>query len=113
MARKGYKQEYRVKKMLQRQYGENAVIKVAIGSYVGDFIVIGSDSRVIKIVEVKKREGRLYFSKRERRQLDILKRIKDEFNIDVEYWIFSNRKLVIKKVDELFECLAKNSIDCN
>ncbi|MEM5815485.1 MAG: hypothetical protein QXL14_00345 [Candidatus Aenigmatarchaeota archaeon] len=101
MTRKGYKQEYNVKKKLQKEYGDLAVIKVAIGSYLGDFIILGKNSSVIKIVEVKKRKSRFRLTGREKEQYEKLKRIKEEFGIDVEYWIFSNRKLNIIKIEDM------------
>ena len=38
--RKGYGDEYRTKQMLVEQYGENNIVKVAIGSFGADFLIL-------------------------------------------------------------------------
>jgi len=50
--RKGYGDEYRTKQMLVEQYGKDNVIKVAIGSFGADFLILNK-GKLLKVVEVK------------------------------------------------------------
>ena len=67
--RKGYGDEYRTKQLLVQRYGEDNVVKVAIGSFGADFLVL-EKGRVVKVVEVKgTRKKAWYPSPREKEQL--------------------------------------------
>jgi len=41
--RRGYSDEYRTKQLLVQQYGKDNVVKVAIGSFGADFLVLNKE----------------------------------------------------------------------
>ena len=51
--RRGYDGEYKIKKMLQEEHGEEYVFKLAIGSHGPDFIVLDKKGCVKMFIEVK------------------------------------------------------------
>lgn len=92
--RKGYKSEYLVKKKLIEEFGEQNVLKLAIGQSC-DFIVLKPNiNRIEKIVEVKSTQKKKYYPlEREKLQLKLIKNLSKEHKIPVEIWIkFKNRK---------------------
>ena len=60
MTRKGYQAEYEAKSKLQKEFGKDNVIKVAIGSFGSDYIVVGK-GELIKCVEVKECHQKKYY----------------------------------------------------
>jgi len=102
MTRKGYEAELECKKKLQSEFGIDNVIKVAIGSFGSDFIVVGK-GELVKCVEVKQCHSKKYYPiPDEKRQMKRIKAFCDEHQIPGEVWIkYPNRGWVIKNVDEL------------
>ena len=85
MLRKGYLAEYQAKKELIEQYGENNILKLAIGQAV-DYIVLKPNSKeMLKFVEVKKRNKKYYKSENKGQWERILKMSK-EHDIPIELW---------------------------
>ena len=103
--RKGYADEYRTKQMLVEQYGENNIVKVAIGSFGADFLVLG-DGKVIKVIEVKgTRKGTWYPSPREKEQLQRIHHFSQIHGCEAEVWIWTKnggkKELRIESVEKL------------
>ena len=59
MYRRGYKAELKAKKELQKTYGKDNVVKIAIGG-AEDFLVVGC-GELIKVVEVKEVHNKKYY----------------------------------------------------
>jgi len=102
--RKGYGDEYRTKQLLVQQYGKDNVIKVAIGSFGADFLVL-EKGRVVKVVEVKgTRKKAWYPSPREKEQLQRILRFSQTHNCKAELWIWTldggKKRLRVEDVDE-------------
>jgi len=102
--RKGYGDEYRTKQLLVQQYGENNVVKVAIGSFGADFLVL-EKGRVVKVVEVKgTRKKTWHPSQREKEQLRRILRFSQTHNCKAELWIWTldgrKKRLRVEDVDE-------------
>lgn len=89
MSRKGYASELLAKKELEDAYGKQNCIKVAIGSFGGDFIVLHPYSNeIVKIVEVKETHRKKYYpSAREKVQLARIKTFAKLHDIKAELWI--------------------------
>lgn len=87
--RKGYGDEYRTKQMLIEQYGKNNIVKVAIGSFGADFLIL-NEGRLIKVVEVKgTRKNVWHPSPREKEQLWRIYHFSKTHNCDAEIWIWT------------------------
>ncbi len=93
MARKGYRAEYLAKKKLVEEYGEENVIKMAIGM-ASDFLVLKPGSgKLEKIVEVKSTVKEKWYPKpREKVQMERLLKLAKEHNVRLEMWIKYPRK---------------------
>jgi len=105
--RRGYSDEYRTKQLLVQQYGKDNVIKVAIGSFGADFLVLNK-GRVVKVVEVKgTRKKAWHPSPREKEQLQRILRFSQTHNCKAELWIWTldgGRKwLRVEDVEEFVE----------
>ena len=105
--RKGYGDEYRTKQLLVQRYGEDNVVKVAIGSFGADFLVL-EKGRVVKVVEVKgTRKKAWYPSPREKEQLQRILRFSQIHNCKAELWIWTlngvRKELRIADVEEFVE----------
>jgi len=102
--RKGYSDEYRTKQMLVEQYGENNIVKVAIGSFGADFLIL-EKGRVVKVVEVKgTRKNAWYPSPREKEQLQRIHYFSQIHECEAEVWIWTKnggkKELRIESVGE-------------
>ena len=87
--RRGYSDEYRTKQLLVQQYGKDNVVKVAIGSFGADFLVL-EKGRVVKVVEVKgTRKKAWYPSPREKEQLQRILHFSQTHNCKAELWIWT------------------------
>jgi len=87
--RKGYGDEYRTKQMLVEQYGKNNIVKVAIGSFGADFLIL-EKGRVVKVVEVKgTRKNAWYPSPREKEQLRRILHFSQIHKCGAEVWIWT------------------------
>ena len=87
MARKGYHEELLVKTKLQMTYGDDNVIKVAIGSFGGDFICV-RNGRVDLVVEVKGCHGIKYYpSARDEAQKERIKKFCEENHCNGQVWV--------------------------
>ena len=105
--RKGYGDEYRTKQLLVQQYGENNVVKVAIGSFGADFLVLNK-GRVVKVVEVKGTGKKAWHpSQREKEQLRRILRFSQTHNCKAELWIWTlngvRKELRVADVGEFVE----------
>ena len=102
--RKGYSDEYRTKQMLVEQYGENNIVKVAIGSFGADFLVL-EKGILKKVVEVKGTRKKLWHPlPREKEQLQRIYHFSQIHNCKAEVWIWTKnggkKELSIKDVRE-------------
>ena len=90
MARKGYAEEYFVKGRLIKEFGEENVIKVAIGG-AADFLVLKpGENRIEKIVEVKGCHEKKYYPHKKyahKYQFERMANLCDSHNIDCEVWV--------------------------
>lgn len=87
MARKGYNEELLVKTKLQMMYGDDNVIKVAIGSFGGDFICV-RNGRIALVVEVKAcHQAKYYPSPRDEAQKARIKKWCIEHNCNGQVWV--------------------------
>ena len=90
--RKGYNAEYLAKKILQKKYGEDAVVKIAIGQMGADFLV-WENKRIIKLVEVKEsHKKKWYINEREKKQIERIKQFCKKNELEFEIWIKYPRK---------------------
>ncbi|UYL64935.1 MAG: hypothetical protein EJNHJLOP_00046 [Methanophagales virus PBV082] len=90
--RKGYGDEYRTKQLLIQQYGKDNVIKVAIGSFGADFLILNK-GKLVKVVEVKgTRKNAWYPSPREKEQLQRIHHFSQTHNCKAELWIWTKEK---------------------
>ena len=114
MTRKGYVAEYEVKKILQKQFGTNNVIKVAIGSFGSDYIVVGK-GEIIKCVEVKECHKKKYYpSEKELSQFKRIKTFCDEHQITGEVWVRYLRKpLEISRIEDYIKSKEKHGTNKN
>jgi len=102
--RKGYGDEYRTKQMLAEQYGENNVVKVAIGSFGADFLVLekGILKKVIEVKGTRKKTWRPL--PREKEQLRRILHFSQIHKCGAEVWIWTKnrgkKELSIKDVRE-------------
>ena len=89
MTRKGYPEELLAKEELSETYGKINIIKVAIGTFGGDFIVLGNSDNVIhKIVEVKACHQKKYHpSAREKEQFRRIESFALQHHIRAELWV--------------------------
>ena len=86
--RKGYGDEYRTKQILVQQFGENNVIKVAIGSFGADFLVV-VEGRIEKVVEVKGTRKKVWHpSQREKEQLRRILTFAQNHKCNAEVWLW-------------------------
>jgi len=105
--RRGYSDEYRTKQMLVKEYGKDNVIKVAIGSFGADFLILNK-GKLVKVVEVKgTRKGVWYPSQREKEQLQRIHHFSQIHNCKAELWIWilngGKKQLCVKDVREFVE----------
>ncbi len=90
--RRGYGDEYRTKQILVEQYGKDNVIKVAIGSFGADFLILNK-GKLVKVVEVKgTRKSAWYPSPREKEQLRRIHHFSQIHGCDVEIWIWTKNR---------------------
>jgi Holliday junction resolvase len=75
------------------------VIKVAIGSFGSDFIVV-KEGKLVKCVEVKECHGKKYYAMpKEKEQFARIKDFCDEHSIECELWIkYPNRGWSIENI---------------
>ena len=102
--RRGYGDEYRTKQILVEQYGKDNVIKVAIGSFGADFLILNK-GKLVKVVEVKgTRKSVWHPSQREREQLRRIYHFSQIHECEAEVWIWTKnrgkKELSIKDVGE-------------
>jgi len=96
--RKGYKAEYTAKKELIREFGEENVLKIAIGGAVDFLVLKPNKNRIEKIIEVKEcHKNKYYPTPREREQFERLKLLGKKHSIKTELWIKHPRNNFIKK----------------
>lgn len=99
MARLGYRAEYLAKKKLIEEFGEENVLKIAIGGAVDFLILDPKENRIKKIVEIKKTNKKRYYPKeREIEQLERVKKLGIDHNIPIELWIKFPRKDFVKRL---------------
>jgi len=105
MARKGYLGEYKAKKELQGIYGKDAVIKVAIGSFGGDFLII-TLGELLKVIEVKTTIKEKYsLDKKTREQIKRIKKFAQSQGVPAELWLYckkKNNRIKVKKTYYLY-----------
>ena len=90
--RRGYDDEYRAKQLLIQQYGRENVVKVAIGSFGADFLILNK-GKLVKVVEVKgTRKNAWYPSPREKEQLQRIHHFSLTHNCKAELWIWTKEK---------------------
>ena len=90
--RKGYSDEYRTKQMLVGQYGENNIVKVAIGSFGADFLVL-EKGILKKVIEVKGTRKKVWHPlPREKEQLQRIHHFTQIHNCKAELWIWVKEK---------------------
>ena len=102
--RRGYGDEYRTKQMLVEQYGENNVVKVAIGSFGADFLILNR-GKLVKVVEVKgTRKNAWHPSQREKEQLQRIHYFSQIHGCEAEVWIWTKnggkKELRIESVEK-------------
>jgi len=102
--RKGYSDEYRTKQMLVEQYGENNIVKVAIGSFGADFLVL-EKGKLVKVVEVKgTRKNAWHPLPREKGQLQRIYHFSQIHGCGAEVWIWTKnggkKELRIESVEK-------------
>lgn len=109
--RKGYSSEYKAKQELIQQYGEGNVIKVAIGQFGGDFIIIDKN-RIMKIIEIKSSHNK-YLNIQQILADEQIERIRifcKEKDIPFEVWLYrvqaggSIKCVYTFKGDEIVQC---------
>jgi len=102
--RRGYGDEYRTKQMLVEQYGENNVVKVAIGSFGADFLILNR-GKLVKVVEVKgTRKNAWHPSQREKEQLQRIHYFSQIHGCEAEVWMWTKnggkKELRIESVEK-------------
>ena len=102
--RKGYTDEYRTKQMLVEQYGENNIVKVAIGSFGADYLILNR-GKLVKVVEVKGTRKKTWHPlPREKEQLQRIHYFSQIHECGVEVWVWTKnggkKELSIKDVRE-------------
>ena len=90
--------------MLVERYGKDNVIKVAIGSFGADFLIL-QKGRLVKIVEVKgTRKNAWHPSQREREQLWRIRNFSQIHECEAEVWIWTKngnkKELRVVSVEE-------------
>ena len=106
--RRGYTEEYWVKKKLVKEYGEWGVVKAAIGQRTADFLVI-KNGKIVKVVEVKKtKKKRWRPKKREIYQLLLIKQFCKVHNVPCEYWIREGRKRRVVPIEDVLRQVLKS-----
>lgn len=101
MTKKGYFSELKAKKELQKTYGKYNVIKVAIGQFGGDFLIV-SKGELIKIIEVKEtHKKKYYFNPREKIQIKRIKEFAKEQGVRAELWVYTIFKRAIIKTSRI------------
>ena len=102
--RRGYSDEYRTKQMLLEQYGKDNVIKVAIGSFGADFLILNK-GKLVKVVEVKgTRKNAWHPLPREKEQLQRIHYFSQIHECGAEVWIWTKnggkKELRIESVEK-------------
>lgn len=99
--RRGYGAELEAKKKLQKEFGIDNVIKVAIGSFGSDFIIV-TKGELVKCVEVKESHSKKYYPlPDERRQFQRIIDFCNEHQIIAEIWIkYISRGWEVKDLKE-------------
>jgi len=105
--RRGYGDEYRTKQVLAEQYGKDNVVKVAIGSFGADFLIL-QKGRLVKVVEVKgTKKDKWHPSQREKEQLWRIHNFSQIHECDAEIWIWTKngnkKELRIVSMEEFVE----------
>lgn len=92
--RKGYRSEYLARQKLISAYGQQNVLKIAIGGSADFLILKPNENKVEKIVEVKQTAKNKYYPREnEKEQIELIKRLAVEHKIPVEMWIkYKKRK---------------------
>lgn len=100
--RKGYRAEYLCKKQLIAEYGEENVLKIAIGGATDFLVLAPGKNTVLKIVEVKQtKKNKWYPSRHDLDQMKRLEKLHEEHKIPVEYWIRLKGKWHIIPIEKL------------
>ena len=98
--RKGYWSEYTARKKLEKEFGRQNVLKLAIGQS-ADFIVLSPDENGIeKIVEVKKRAGKYYKASDKEQHCSII-RLAREHRVKYELWVAEKGRHI--RVETIYE----------
>jgi hypothetical protein len=89
MTRKGYTSELMTKKELQKEFGEQNIIKMAISQQGADFLVI-SKGELIRLIEVKEvhNKKKYYPSEDEKDQFDRIIDFAKSQQATAELWIY-------------------------
>lgn len=99
--RRGYRQEYQAKLMLQEIYGRGYVIKTSSSQNIPDFVILGEKLAYEIKSTVKKN---LYLQQRDRKQWRVFKKWSEDTGTTVYYWVIFRHKPknIIKKytIDE-------------
>ena len=118
--RKGYGAEYKIKKELQKQYGEYAVIKVAISQRVPDYLVITKNLRVdtnyrsfdVIAIEVKSTvKKKLEPKPRDIQQWHTFRKWSQETNIPIQYRVKIQKKWTTYTLKEFGEKYVRGKLD--
>jgi len=102
--RRGYGDEYRTKQILVQRYGEENIIKVAIGSFGADFLIL-KEGRIEKVVEVKGTGKKVWYpSQREKEQLRRILDFAQNHKCNAEVWLWvlngGKKELQVRDVRE-------------
>jgi len=90
--RRGYCDEYRTKQILVEQYGKDNVIKVAIGSFGADFLILNK-GKLVKVVEVKGTRKKIWHPlPREKEQLRRIFHFSQIHECEAEVWIWTKNR---------------------
>ncbi len=99
--RKGYEGEYKAKKELQKIYGKDNVIKIAIAQQGADFFVF-KEGRVYLQVEVKETISKKYYPlPSEKLQIKRLIQFGKNHKVRSELWVYYRKGTGIKTEKEV------------
>lgn len=89
MARRGYKSELICKKELQKEFGKENVIKIAISQQGADFLVL-SKGELIRLIEAKEihNKKKYYPSQDEKEQFERITNFAKSQQTRAELWIY-------------------------
>jgi len=98
MVKKGYNEEYWVKQQLQKKYGKDNVIKVAIGGLFDFIVVTPKQNRIAKIVEVKGCHKKNYtLQGRDKEQVSKIRKFCEKHTIPFELWVKYPGRLEVRE----------------